>query len=273
MFIGAASASDTLEDNLAANTTGDDVIGVSDAEDALSEGNTIIVDGGGDGKISAAVSSADGGDTIYIKNGEYSESNTITFTKSVTIIGESQDGVKITGAAKSLFSTVEPAIMLSLNNLTILNAGGGSNPALKLTYSEHVLNVVNCTFDNCGSKWGTIQLGHPGNSIIDNCKILNSKETTSAGCGAIYISGAGKVNIKDTIIDNVQYIPTSSYMQGAIYVSNAIAVVNIENTVISNVTAPTRGVINTVGTVNIKGSKILDNKISQFSDFRQYNCR
>ncbi|WP_405265224.1 Ig-like domain repeat protein [Methanobrevibacter sp.] len=266
MFIGAASASDTLEDNLATNTTGDDVIGVSDAEDALSEGNTIIVDGGGDGKISAAVSSADSGDTIYIKNGEYSESNTITFTKSVTIIGESQDGVKITGAAKSLFSTVEPAIMLSLNNLTILNAGGGSNPALKLTYSEHVLNVVNCTFDNCGSKWGTIQLGHPGNSIIDNCKILNSKETTTAGCGAIYISGAGKVNIKDTIIDNVQYIPTSSYMQGAIYVSNAIAVVNIENTVISNVTAPTRGVINTVGTVNIKGSKILDNKISQFSE-------
>ena len=38
----------------------------------------------------------------------------VTLTKSVSIVGESQDGVKITGAAKSLFSTVEPAIDFSL---------------------------------------------------------------------------------------------------------------------------------------------------------------
>ncbi|MBR4448363.1 Ig-like domain repeat protein [Methanobrevibacter sp.] len=265
LFIGATSASDTLEDNLATNATGDEVISVSEAEDALSEGNTIIVDGGGDGKISAAVSSANGGDTIYIKNGEYTESNTITFTKSLTITGESQDGVRITGAAKSLFSAVEPAMDLSFNNLTILNAGGSSNAALKLTYSGHSLNVVNCTFDNCGSKYGTMQLGHPGTALIDNCKILNSKETTSAGSGAIYVSGAGTFTIRNTIIDNVQYTVASSYMNGAIYVYNAGAVLNIENTVISNVTAPTRGIINTVGTVNIKGSKFMDSTLSQFS--------
>ena len=83
LFIGATSASDTLEDDLATNATGDELISVSEAEDALSEGNTIIVDGGGDGKISAAVSSANGGDTIYIKNGEYTESNTITISNSL----------------------------------------------------------------------------------------------------------------------------------------------------------------------------------------------
>ncbi|WP_296891044.1 right-handed parallel beta-helix repeat-containing protein, partial [uncultured Methanobrevibacter sp.] len=267
--INASSAQDTLDDTLGADISNQ--LEINDTlDDKLSaNGDTIVVDVNGEGQyesISAAVSAATGGETILVRNGEYSEANTITFTKSVSIVGESQDGVKITGTTKSLFSTVEPAIVLSLTNLTILNAGGGSNPALKLTYSGHDLTVINCTFDSCGSKWGTMQFGHPGTAIIDNCKILNSKEMVSAGAGAVYISGAGQYTISNTIIDNVQYIPTSSYMQAAIYVSNANAVLNIENTIISNITAPTRGVIQTTGTVNIKGSKIQDNTLNQFSD-------
>ena len=267
--INASSAQDTLDETLGAATTDNLVVADAPSEKLSANGDTIVVDVNGEGQftsISAAVSNATGGETILVRNGEYNEANTITFTKSVSIVGESQDGVKITGAAKSLFSTVEPAIVLSLTNLTILNAGGSSNPALKLTYSAHDLTVINCTFDNCGSKWGTMQFGHPGTAIIDNCKILNSKEMVTAGAGAVYISGAGQYTISNTIIDNVQYTPTSSYMQAAIYVSNNAAVLNIENTTISNITAPTRGVIQTTGTVNIKGSKIQDNTLNQFSD-------
>ena len=267
--VNAVSAEESLNETLATGTADEVVVSDAPVEELSASGDTLIVDanGGGDYEtISSAVSAANGGETIFVKNGDYSEANTITFTKSVSIVGESQEGVKITGSSKSLFSTVEPAVTLSFTNLTILNAGGGSNPALKLTYSAHDLTVTNCTFDGCGSKWGTMQFGHPGTAVIDNCKILNSKETVTAGCGAIYASGAGQYTIKNTIIDNVQYIPTSSYMQGVIYVSNNAAVLNIENTTISNATAPTRGIINTAGTVNIKGSKIQDNTLSQFSD-------
>lgn len=271
--INTTSASDTLDKNLTSEDTADilDVEADDISQDKLSaSGDTLVVDGNGGGDyttISSAVSAATGGETIFIKNGEYSEANTITFSKSVNVIGESQDGVKITGAAKTLFgATTDEAITLSFANLTILNAGSGSNPALRFTYSAHDLSFINCTFDNCGSKYGTMQLGQPGTAIIDSCKILNSKETATAGSGAIYVSGAGQFTIKNTIIDNVQYTPTSSYMSGAIYVYHKDALLNIENTVISNVTAPTRGIINTVGTVNIKGSRIQDNTLSQFSD-------
>ena len=270
--VNAASASDTLDTNLTSEDTADtlSVDAVNSTQDKLSSsGDTYVVDQNGGGQyttISDAVSAAAGGETIFVKNGDYSEANTITFTKSVSIIGESQDGVKITGAAKTLFgATTDSALTLSFVNLTILNAGSGSNPAVKLTYIGHDLSLINCTFNNCGSKYGTIQLGHPGPTLIDSCKILNSKETTSAGSGAIYLSGAGETTIKNTIIDNVQYTVSSSYMNGAIYVYNTNAILNIENTVISNVTAPTRGIINTVGTVNIKGSKIKDNSLSQYS--------
>ena len=119
MCTGAISAADSLDDNLAGNATseevvsveadtndetagveentGDEIVGAEEAEDTLGEGNTIIVDSGGSGTyttISAAVSAASSGDTIYIKNGEYTE-DAITFTNSLNIVGQSQDGVII----------------------------------------------------------------------------------------------------------------------------------------------------------------------------------
>lgn len=244
-----------------------DVIYVSETGDDVNDGQTEDTPLK---TISAAVSAATGGETIFIKNGEYNEGFPIALEKSLSFVGESQDGVKITGPANSLFSATVTAVTLSFTKLTILNAGSGSNPAFNFRSSAHNVTITNCTFDNCGSRYGTMQLS--GTATIDGCTFLHSKASASSGAGAIYISGAGTYTIKNTIIDDVQFTPTSGYMYGAIYV-NASATLNIENTTITNVNnfdneqnvtpVPARAVIyNNGGTVNITGSKIQGNTLS-----------
>lgn len=72
-------------------------LSVEDSQNQLSAaGDTITVDAGGSGDyqtISDAVSHASGGETIFIKNGEYSETKKIDIgTKQLTFDGESQGG-------------------------------------------------------------------------------------------------------------------------------------------------------------------------------------
>ena len=118
------------------------------------EAKTIIVQkDGGTGTystISAAISAAADGDMISIKNGEYTEAQTISLTKSLTIKGESQDEVKITGPSNnSLFSATDGTLTLSFINMTILDTGSDENPAIKITIANRV-SIQNCTFNHCG---------------------------------------------------------------------------------------------------------------------------
>ena len=241
-----------------------DVIYVSETGDDYNDGQSEVT---ALATISWAVSVATGGETIYILNGEYSEDNTIELKKSLSFEGQSQDGVKITGPANSLFSisTTETGLTLSFTNLTILNAGGSSNPAFKFLGSENSVTITNCTFDNCGSKYGAMQLGHSGTATIDGCTFLHSKATANSGTGAIYISAAGTYTIENAIIDDVQLTPPSETMNGAIFVNNTSATLNIENTTITNVNAPSNGVICTKGAVNMTGCEIKGNTIGSAS--------
>ena len=262
MFIGAASASDTLEDNLATNTTGDDVIGVSDAEDALSEGNTIIVDGGGDGKISAAVSSADSGDTIYIKNGEYTDS--LTFTKSVNLVGESKDGVSIkTGSSSALLATVSGNNpLLSFENITFKDSARTSSGVISFMGSGDV-SFTNCNFVDLSSKYGAIQTSTAGTITISKCTFDNIKEkSNSPGTGLMYLNGAGTTNIYDCVIKNCGYEASSGQMNALIYLYSKTGKVNIERTTIVNTTGSASSIIRSAGKVNIKDSVITNNIIS-----------
>ena len=262
MFIGAASASDTLEDNLATNTTGDDVIGVSDAEDALSEGNTIIVDGGGDGKISAAVSSADSGDTIYIKNGEYTDS--LTFTKSVNLVGESKDGVSIkTGSSSALLATVSGNNpLLSFENITFKDSARTSSGVISFMGSGDV-SFTNCNFVDLSSKYGAIQTNTAGTITISKCTFDNIKEkSNSPGTGLMYLNGAGTTNIYDCVIKNCGYEASSGQMNALIYLYSKTGKVNIERTTIVNTTGSASSIIRSAGKVNIKDSVITNNIIS-----------
>ena len=242
-----------------------DVIYVSETGDDVNDGQTEDTPLK---TISWAVSVAAGGETIYILNGEYSEDNTIALTKSLSFEGQSQDGVKITGTTSSLFSTTATELTLSFTNLTILDAGSGNYPAFRFLGSENSVTITNCTFDNCGSRYGTMQLGHSGTATIDGCTFLNSKATANGGTGAIYISAAGTYTIENAIIDDVQYTYGNGYMNGAIFVNNTSATLNIENTTITNVNAPSNGVICTKGAVNMTGCEIKGNTIGSAS----YSC-
>ena len=222
--------------------------------------------------IGKAVEYATDGETIFINDGEYTEENTITLEKSLSFEGASQDGVKITGPNdNSLFKAATADLTLSFSNLTILNAGGENNPAMKLTKALQDLTITNCTFDNCSSWYGAIQISKvTGEAVIDGCKILNSKCTNDGGAGAIHINNSGTFTIMNTLIDGVQFTG-SSYMNGVICLYSANATLNIENTTITNVKnvdnetnvvtpVPARAVIyNQRGTVNIKDSKIQGN--------------
>ena len=115
------------------------------------EGETYIVDINGGGQytsISAAVSAATGGETIFIKNGDYTESATITLDKSLTIEGESQDGVKITGPSDDILFNIQTAV--TLTRMTIKNTGGDNKPAIRsFVLSTVPVSVTECSLIDC----------------------------------------------------------------------------------------------------------------------------
>ena len=86
------------------------------------EGDQIVVDCNGGGQYESiyyAVNAATGGETIFIKNGVYNETYTIKPSKSLTIKGESQAGVKITGPSSRPLFAVKDGVTISISNLTI----------------------------------------------------------------------------------------------------------------------------------------------------------
>ena len=97
--VSTASATEPLNDNITATDTGgaidesvNDDLSISDSMDELSAaGDTITVASDGTGNydsISAAVAGATGGETIFIKNGEYTETSKIDIgTKQLSFIG------------------------------------------------------------------------------------------------------------------------------------------------------------------------------------------
>ncbi len=275
--ISNASAEDTnIDENLTMSDTDDvsleeddsqDTLVVSDSEEKISEGNVITVEGGGSGKISAAINSASSGDTIFIKNGEYSESAKITLTKSLNFVGESQDGVFITlSATNTLFEMIGSGVVLSFNQLTFnnINSGTGSNVPIKIGGDSNV-DIINCSFIGCSSKFGVMQLYTTGTATVSDCTIQDFKSTASGGTGGIYLSGNGNYEIKNTVIDNSQYTVSSGYMYGVIYVSGKTSVTTLDNVTISNCRGSASSVIYSKAKTTVKNSQCRQLELKSFS--------
>lgn len=262
--INAASASDSLDVNLTAEDASD-VVSVDADEETLSEGNTIIVDSGGSGeytKISDAVSAANGGDTIYIKNGEYTDS--LTFTKSVNLIGESKEGVSIkTGSSSALLATTSGNNpLLSFENITFKDSARTSSGVISFMGNGNV-TFINCNFADLSSKYGAIQTNTAGTITISKCTFDNIKEkSNSPGTGLMYLNGAGTTNIYDCEIKNCGYQASSGQMNALIYEYSKTGTLNIERTTIVNTTGAATSLIRSAGKVNIKDSVIENNTIS-----------
>ena len=272
LCINASSATEPLNETLGADTS--DVIAVSEApsQNLSASGDTYVVDGIGEGgnyaTISAAVSAATGGETIFIKNGEYTETSKIDIgAKQLTFTGESQDGVIIKSGDNDLFYTTTSGYSsLVISGLTFkdISMTGAKTPIF--VGGDGDVTITECTFDNCASRYGAIRLFTSGSATIDNCRLLNTKSSSGSYSSAIDFGGtsASEYTLKNTIIDgsSISSASTASYIFGAIYSEKTGGIVTLDNVTIANCNLEkSSGLITAKGNMNIRKSKLVNNYV------------
>ena len=276
--VSTASATEPLNDNITATDAGgeaindiaEDPIAASDSSDELSAaGDTITVasDGTGDyDSISAAVGAATGGETIFIKNGEYTESSTIKITNSLNIVGESNDGVSLKLAQSGSISLIESnanGISISFKNLIFKDSISTAGSGLIRFYGSNPMNVnfTDCTFDNLTNKYG-LQFAITGTVNIEGCRFTDIVSKTSNGATGIYASAGATFNIRDTIFEDLRYESTGGQNGAVIYMSNAATILNMDNVTIQNFSGAANSILRSTGKVDVRNSKFIKNNVT-----------
>ena len=222
------------------------------------------------GKVWQRLGAATGGETIYIKNGEYYE-DPIPLQNQLTITGESQDGVIIHSRGNSnLFKNNSLGYSsIVISNLTIKDISLTGNYIPIQIGGDGDVTIKNCTFDNCESQYGAMRISTTGSVTIDNCKFLNTKSSTnsSSGSSAIDFSGSSSTSnytITNTVIDgsSISSTNTSANIYGAIYNERTGGTVTLDNVTIRNCNLDkASGLIATKGNMIIKNSTFVDNYV------------
>ena len=278
-IIGTASAVEPLNENLTATDAGgeaisdiaDEPVAASDSEGELSAaGDTITVASDGTGNynsISAAVAGATGGETIFIKNGEYTETAKIDIgTKQLSFIGESSDGVIIKSGDNDLFYTTSSGYSsLVFNNLVFkdISMTGAKTPFY--IGGDGNISITNCVFDNCAARYGALRIYTSGSVVVDQCKFLGTKSSTGSYSSAIDFGGSGKTNciLKNSVIDGSEIASSNTdYIFGAIYSEKSGGTVILDNVTISNCNLRnSNGLITAKGNMEIRNSKLINNYV------------
>lgn len=282
----ASAADEPLNENLTATDSGgeidrtvNDELAISDSQEKLSAaGDTITVDAGGSGNyrtISEAVSAASGGETIFIKNGEYMETAKIDIgTKQLTFAGESPDGVIIKSGNNDLFYTTESRYSsLVFNNLVFkdISMTGARTPIF--IGGDGNVNITNCVFDNCSSRYGALRIYTSGSVVVDQCKFLGTKSSTGSYSSAIDFGGSGNTEyvLKNSIIDNsgISSVNTASYIYGAIYNEKSAGTVILDNVTISNFQGDGKGrsLVAAKSDMIIRNSKFINNNLYESNQY------
>ena len=282
----ASAADEPLNENLTATDSGgeidrtvNDELAISDSQEKLSAaGDIITVDAGGNGNyrtISEAVSAASGGETIFIKNGEYMETAKIDIgTKQLTFAGESPDGVIIKSGNNDLFYTTESRYSsLVFNNLVFKDISmiGARTPIF--IGGDGNVNITNCVFDNCASKYGALRIYTSGSVVVDQCKFLGTKSSTGSYSSAIDFGGSGNTEyvLKNSIIDNsgISSVNTASYIYGAIYNEKSAGTVILDNVTISNFQGDGKGrsLVAAKSDMIIRNSKFINNNLYESNQY------
>ena len=221
--------------------------------------------------IATAVKNAHDGDKIFICDGKYDVTSTITLDKSLSFIGESKN-VVITFTVNKRTALFDSPYSLTYDcsfdfvNLTFRNiyVGSGSNVyvgAINLRNAGEV-NFINCDFFDCNGKY--LIWSDSTDFNMENCTI-KSFEFGSSNGALIYLSGKGNSTIKNTIFGDVLY-EGSGIVNGAVHLQNGNATCILDNITISNFNIVGAGVLygstsrNTVNII-VNNSKIINNKI------------
>lgn len=136
-----------LDNNIYVSTEGDDDNGNG------SQSNPYVSVSKAVEKYNSSVNS-----NIFIKNGNYSFTDTVILNKTINITGESSTGVILNGNHQNYLFKVNNKATVYLSNLTLMNANSTDKSssysdypagAIYLSYAN-ALNVDNCRFiDNC----------------------------------------------------------------------------------------------------------------------------
>lgn len=148
-------------------------------------GGVIVVEAGQ--SIAQAVNRASVGDTIFVKNGHYSESS-IVVGKSVSIVGESAESTVVDGGttAQVLFQVVASNVLIE--NFTLQNTSTGpfvQAPAVRV-YGASGVTVLNVTVL----------------SAAVGIEIRSSNSTEIAYCTISESSSAG-IYLRESSVDNI----------------------------------------------------------------------
>ena len=123
--------------------------------------------------------SADGkGDRIYVRNGAYAETLTIsTSHDDIMIIGQSQAGVVVTGATDATDTLTIAAANCTIANMSFAPFDTGADISLiKIT-------GANTRIENCYFSGGEYQIEGTGNkAIIVGCHFVTPNDATDGAC-------------------------------------------------------------------------------------------
>ena len=138
---------ENLDNNIYVSTEGDDDNGNG------SQSNPYVSVSKAVEKYNSSVNS-----NIFIKNGNYSFTDTVILNKTINITGESSTGVILNGNHQNYLFKVNNKATVYLSNLTLMNGNSTDKSssysdypagAIYLSYAN-ALNVDNCRFiDNC----------------------------------------------------------------------------------------------------------------------------
>ena len=191
------------------------------------------------GKLKAAIENASNGDVIYIRNNcqALNDSDTITVTKTITLIGLTVNQVNLNGERKCRIFKITNGGNFTIKNVTLEggdaqnDGGNGGGGILLASGGSKSLTLENVTISACyNSNNG---FGHgAGIAIYDGTVTMKDKATIS-GCetlvhnrfgGGVYIGSGGVLNIDGSAGSTYETEPNISsckaYKGGGVYIAN-----------------------------------------------------
>ncbi len=163
-------------------------------------------------RVQDAIDDADDGDTIFIFEGIYHESN-IMINKSIELIGENEDNTTIDGDESYKHDVIKiTSDNVKISNL-IIRESGFQGAGIVIISKDN--EIINCTFINNGYFGGICPTQTSENNTIKNSSFINnwwamhirgSKNDNILNCyfqeNTFYICWANNISISNSIFCN-----------------------------------------------------------------------